>query len=306
MSGLEDAVLYGPPSATGTPTAAGVSRAVAQARAALNAGAYRQLAAALPQQLALADALAREGEVPEGLSTLYATAARAAIKAGDDRLLAVAADRAVQTAREGGHALALAEAYRMVSSSYRRAGRYDRAVQVAVRAADELASDRSAAAAAARASVQGQLLATAAYTAAKNEDREGARDMLAQAGAAADRTCAELTGHAWFGPRQVALHEVSVRQVLGDPPGAVAAARRVDTRGMPPERAARLGLDVARAYAHWGKSGGCYRALLAIERAAPQEVRRSSAHALTRELLRHERHLHGIRDFARRTGALAG
>ncbi|UNZ21332.1 XRE family transcriptional regulator [Streptomyces sp. 891-h] len=277
---------------------------MAQAREALHAGAYRQLAAALPQQLAIAEALAQGGEVPQGLSTLYAVAARVAIKTGDDRLLGVAADRAVQAARDGGHALALAEAYRMVSSGYRRAGRYDRAVEVAVRAAGELASDRSAPPSA-RASAQGQLLATAAYTAAKGEDGQGARDLLAQAAASANRTTEERTSLDWFGPRQVALHEVSVLQVLGDPPGAITAARRVETPGMPPERAARLGLDVARAFADWGRPENCYKALLAVERAAPQEARRSSVHSLTKRLLHHEHRLDGVRDFARRTGAVA-
>ncbi|NSC22964.1 helix-turn-helix transcriptional regulator [Streptomyces albus subsp. chlorinus] len=304
LSGLEDALLYGPPPTAEEPTAAGVSRTVARAREALHAGAYRQLVAALPQQLALAEALAQGGEHPEGLSALYAIAARAAIKASDDRLLVVAADRAVQAARAGGHVLALAEACRMVSSGYRRAGRYDRAVQVAARAADELASDRNAPPAA-RASAQGQLLATAAYTAAKSEDSQSARELLAQAAVCANRTTEERTGTGWFGPRQVALHEVSVLQVLGDPPGAITAARRVETRGMPPERAARLGLDVARAFADWGRPEDCYRALLAVERAAPQEARRSSVHSLTKRLLHHEHRLDGVRDFARRTGAVA-
>ncbi|GAA2317728.1 hypothetical protein GCM10010376_40690 [Streptomyces violaceusniger] len=234
---------------------------------------------------------------------MYAIAARVAIKAGDDHLLIVAADRAVQAARDGGHALALAEAHRMVSSGYRRAGRYDRAAQVAVRAADELASARDVPAGA-RASAQGQLLARAAYTAAKGADRSGAMELLARAGAVAGRSADEQTAGGWFGPRQVILHEVSVHQVLSAPDKAVAAARRVDPRGLPLERVARLGLDVARAYNDWGRPEECLRALLSVERVVPQEVRRPGTRALTAGLLFGPAHVPGLREFATRTGAL--
>ncbi|MEU8349126.1 helix-turn-helix transcriptional regulator [Streptomyces sp. NPDC048845] len=301
-AGLEDALLSGPPPYETAPTAAAVRRAVSQARTALEHGAYRELTLALPQHLALAQAAAREGAGAEGLSVLYAIAARVAIKAGDDHLLIVAADRAVQAARDSGHPLALAEAHRMVSSGYRRAGRYDRAVQVAVRAADELSATRGVPAKA-QASAQGQLLTTAAYTAAKGADGSGARELLARAGSVAAQAADERVMGGWFEQRQVALHEVSVHQVLGSPDLAVAAARRVDTRGMPMERVARLGLDVARAYADWGRPEACLRALLAVEQAAPQEVRRPGTRALTAGLLG-TCAVPGLRAFAARTGAL--
>ncbi|WP_030747220.1 helix-turn-helix domain-containing protein [Streptomyces sp. NRRL F-5135] len=299
---LEDALLSGLPRCKSAPTTAAVKSAVTRARAALEAGAYQELDAGLPQHLALATAAVREGHGTEGLSALYSIAARVAIKAGDDHLLIVAADRAVQAARDGGHSLALAEAHRMVSSGYRRAGRYDRAAQVAVRAADELASARDVPAGA-RASAQGQLLATAAYTAAKGADRSGAMELLARADAVAGRSADEQTAGGWFGPRQVILHEVSVHQVLSAPDKAVAAARRVDPRGLPLERVARLGLDVARAYSDWGRPEACLRALLSVERVVPQEVRRPGTRALTAGLL-FGPHVPGLREFAARTGAL--
>ncbi|MGW2258540.1 helix-turn-helix domain-containing protein [Streptomyces sp. NPDC001780] len=301
-TGLEDALLSGLPRCKSAPTTAAVKSAVTRARAALETGAYQELDAGLPQHLALATAAVREGHGTEGLSALYSIAARVAIKAGDDHLLIVAADRAVQAARDGGHALALAEAHRMVSSGYRRAGRYDRAAQVAVRAADELASARDVPAEA-RASAQGQLLATAAYTAAKGADRSGAMELLARADAVAGRSADEQTAGGWFGPRQVILHEVSVHQVLSAPDKAVAAARRVDPRGLPLERVARLGLDVARAYSDWGRPEACLRALLSVERVVPQEVRRPGTRALTAGLLFGPR-VPGLREFAARTGAL--
>ncbi|MEU5834533.1 helix-turn-helix transcriptional regulator [Streptomyces diacarni] len=303
VAGLGDALLCAPPPCTIAPTAAAVQRAVQQSRAALEAGAYRELAVSLPQRIAVAQALPNEDVGADALSVLYATAARIAIKAGDDHLLVVAADRAVQAAREGGHALALAEAHRMVSSGYRRAGRYERAAQVAVRAADELATARSVPPGA-RASAQGQLLATAAYTAAKGADRSGARELLARSSAVAHQAAGEREAVAWFGARQVALHEVSVHQLLGAPDRAVSAAQRVDTRGMPQERIARLGLDVARAYADWGRPEECFRALLWVESAAPQEARRPATRMLTAGLLYGPARVPGLREFAARTGAI--
>jgi transcriptional regulator with XRE-family HTH domain len=302
-AGLEDALLGGLPPCTSEPTGSAVKRAVQQARTLLEAGAYNELAAQLPKQLALAEALPADSSHREGLSALYAIAARVAIKAGDDHLLIVAADRAVQAAREVGHALALAEARRMVSSGYRRSGRYDRAAQVAVRAADELSETRRLSPEA-RASAQGQLLATAAYTAAKGADRLSARELLSWAHSVAEQSPGgERSTGGWFGVRQVALHEVSVHRLLGAPDLAVAAAQRVDTRGMPRERVARMGLDVARAFSDWGRQEQCFRALLAVERAAPQEARRPGTRALTAGLLYGPR-MPGLREFAARTGAL--
>jgi hypothetical protein len=49
------------------------------------------------------------------------------------------------------------------------------------------------------------------------------------------------------------------------------------------ERQGRYWVDVARAYHQWGKPEGCYRALLAAERAAPAEVRyRPPVHRMTK------------------------
>ncbi|WP_231905066.1 MULTISPECIES: hypothetical protein [Streptomycetaceae] len=48
----------------------------------------------------------------------------------------------------------------------------------------------------------------------------------------------------------------------------------------------------------------CYRALLAAERAAPQEVRRESVRTMAAGLMRHDRTLPGVRAFVRRVGAL--
>ncbi|MBU3864988.1 XRE family transcriptional regulator, partial [Streptomyces sp. 4503] len=66
----------------------------------------------------------------------------------------------------------------------------------------------------------------------------------------------------------------------------------------------RYWIDVARAFDQWGKPDRCYRALLAAEHAAPQEVRRGSVRTLAAGLMRHDRALPGVRAFAQRVGVL--
>jgi hypothetical protein len=71
------------------------------------------------------------------------------------------------------------------------------------------------------------------------------------------------------------------------------------------ERRARHWANVARAFHQWGKPEPCYRALLAAERAAPDEVRyRQPIQHITASLLRDPRanSLPGLRAFATRTG----
>ena len=86
------------------------------------------------------------------------------------------------------------------------------------------------------------------------------------------------------------------------------AARRIDPTAIPlAERRARYWSDVARSFAQWGRHEQCYRALLAAERAAPDEVRyRKPVHEITTSLLRHPtaHTMPGLRAFASRVGTL--
>ncbi|MCP9944828.1 XRE family transcriptional regulator [Streptomyces somaliensis] len=288
------------------PTPSTVTAAVHASRRDFSDCRYDALARALPGRIALAQALGTGGH-PEQAATavaeLYTTATRLCIKLGEDGLAAVTADRALTAALGGADALTVAEAHRMVSSAWRRQGRHARATDIA--AARQLAADRTCDATE-RLSVQGNLYATAAYTAAKQGDRHTAHALIAEAEATAGRLGrdAQLRGGV-FGPGQVLLHRISVSHLLGDAGQAVELARRVDPAALPTtERRARYWIDVARAFDQWGKPDRCYRALLAAERSAPQEVRRDSVRTLTTGLLRHDRALPGVRAFAHRTGAL--
>ncbi|MFI1014718.1 helix-turn-helix domain-containing protein [Streptomyces sp. NPDC020965] len=309
LSGLEDLLLHRSGSATGVePTPQTVAAALAASRREFGTCRYDVLARALPSRIALAQALGQQGAAERSataVAALYNTATRLCIKLGEDGLAAVTADRALTAALSGAGALTVAEAHRMVSSSWRRQGHYARATDVAVTAAQHLAVDRTAPGAE-RLSVQGNLYATAAYTAAKQGDRQTARELITEAETTADRLGHdELGGTAFFGPSQVLLHQISISHLLGDSGQAIEHARRVDVGHLPtPERQARYWIDVARSFDQWGKPDRCYRALLAAEQAAPQEVRRGSVRTMAAGLIRHDRVLPGVRAFANRAGAL--
>ncbi|WP_432047199.1 helix-turn-helix domain-containing protein [Streptomyces asiaticus] len=311
LAGLEDLLLHrqsSPPLGT-DPTPSAVLASVDASRRDFSACRYDALARSLPSRIALAQALGAEGH-PRRAATpvadLYTVATRLCIKLGEDGLAAVTADRALTAALGGADALTVAEAHRMVSSAWRRQGHYARATDVAVTAAQQLAGDRTTDMAE-RLSVQGNLYATAAYTAAKQGDRHTAQALIAEAQATAGQLGHdELLRGTVFGPSQVLLHQISISYLLGDAGQAIEHARRVDTAALPTsERQARYWIDVARAFDQWGKPDRCYRALLAAERAAPQEVRRGSVRTMAAGLMRHDRALPGVRGFAQRVGALA-
>ncbi|GAA0900466.1 helix-turn-helix transcriptional regulator [Streptomyces thermoalcalitolerans] len=311
LSGLEDLLLHrqqGQALAL-DPTPSAVTAAVEASRQDFSACRYDALARALPARIALAHALGADGH-PEQAATavaeLYSAATRLCIKLGEDGLAAVTADRALTAALSGADALTVAEAHRMVSSAWRRQGHYARATDIAVTAAQNLAGDRTTDATE-RLSVQGNLYATAAYTAAKQGDRHTAHALIAEARATAGQLGHDaLLRGTVFGPSQVLLHQVSISHLLGDAGQAVEHARRVDAAALPTaERRARYWIDVARAFGQWGKPDRCYRALLAAEHAAPQEVRRDAVRTMVAGLMRHDRTLPGVQAFAHRVGALA-
>ncbi|RGD56489.1 XRE family transcriptional regulator [Kitasatospora xanthocidica] len=303
LGGLEDLLLYGPgrlPAPRREPTVTTVAASVAAARAEFKAARYDVLAEALPGRIAAAGMVGTAEERARHVAQLYNIAVRLCIKVGTNNLVSITSDRALTAARLGGDSLVIAEAQRMVSSSWRRQGSLARATDIVVVAAEELLADASVPEVS-RLATRGDLYATAAYTAAKGGDRSYAHALIKEAAdsaAAAGRSSGLVDGI-----QGVALHELSVHYELGDAGRAIELARTVDPAALPTaERQARFFIDVARAFGQWGKPEQCYRALLAAEEAAPQEVRRGAVRDLAVGLLRHDRKLPGARDFAVRAG----
>ncbi|MFB8171425.1 helix-turn-helix domain-containing protein [Kitasatospora purpeofusca] len=306
LSGLEDLLLYGPgrlPAPRHEPTPKSVAASLVSSYQEFRAARYDELATALPARIAAADLVGTSEERARHVAQLYNVATRLTIKIGDNNLVAVTSDRALTAARLGGDPLITAEAQRMVSSSWRRQGSLVRAADIVVVAAEELLADTSVAVPA-RLATRGNLYATAAYTAAKSGDRSYAHALIKEAtdsAAAFGRASGRVDG-----VQGVALHELSVHYELGDAGRAIELARTIDPSALPtPERQARFFTDVARAFDQWGKHENCYRALLAAEEAAPQEIRRGAVRELAIGLLRHDRRLPGVRDFAARAGVQA-
>ncbi|GAA2657704.1 XRE family transcriptional regulator [Streptomyces lunalinharesii] len=300
LSPMEDLLLYGaaPAPADCDISPAGVADAVKASREHFRAARYDTLARILPGQIARARALEPAEVSATAVADLYNITARLCIKLGEDGLVAITADRALTSARAGGDALTIAEAHRMVSSAWRRQGHLARATDIAVRAAQDLRADRTAAEPV-RLAAGSSLLATAAYTAAKRGDRPVAHALIAEAAQTAKAGRSTPEARTDTGLVQVRLHELSVHYLLGDAGQAIDLAKTIDPTA---ERQGRFFIDVARCFDQWGKPEQCYRALLAAEHAAPQEIRRGAVQDLAGGLIRHDRRLPGVRAFAGRAG----
>ncbi|MGW2541699.1 helix-turn-helix domain-containing protein [Kitasatospora sp. NPDC001574] len=303
LADLEDLLLYGTgriPSPRREPSQETVATSLVTSRREFKAAQYDALARALPSRIAAAEMVGSAEERARNVARLYNIAVRLCIKVGTNNLVAITADRALTAARLGGDPLITAEAQRMVSSSWRRQGSLARATDIVVVAAEDLLADASVPETA-RLATRGDLYATAAYTAAKSGDRSYAHALIREAAdsaAAASRSSGLLDG-----VQGVALHKLSVHYELGDAGRAIEMAATIDPAALPTaERQARFFTDVARAFDQWGKPEQCYRALLAAEEAAPQEVRRGAVRDLATCLLRHDRKLPGVRNFAARAG----
>ncbi|MGI5201603.1 helix-turn-helix domain-containing protein [Spirillospora sp. CA-108201] len=285
-----------------------------RARGLFQAARYDQLSAELPRLIAAATATCDHSDGQERLAAdalladAYILASGFMVKLNDDQLAWATADRATQAAKASGDQLILADARRSVATAMRRTGRPDRARALLITAADDITPGHGAAPE--QLSMYGTLLQVAAYTAAVDGDRAEAGELITAAHAAAARLGYDANHrHTAFGPTNVALHQVSIAQVLGDNGAAIAHAKALNPAAIPTaERRGRYWIDVARAWHQWGKPEACYRSLLAAERAAPAEVRyRPPVRRMTAELLRADRRgaLPGLRAFAARVGVPA-
>jgi hypothetical protein len=217
-------------------------------------------------------------------------AASSLLKRMAPELAAVAADRAIQTARLIGDEALVGAATLRLANVLLAARRYRQAVDTAANGASALAPLMTSAPAVS--ATWGALLLTAAVGAALLREGPGpAWEFLGQAKVAATLLGDEHADlHAVFGPANLAIHGVQVATELGDPREALRRAEHVDIDRLPAalvERRSTLLIDVARCHQLVGDHSSALRTLLEAERVAPQEVRYSSAaNALASGLLR--------------------
>lgn len=308
-----EAVLLDPADAHGVPlTLSQLRNEVAQAQAGLQLGRYTEVAAGLPGLLSAAQATRAECVSTEDtaaaqgqLAELYTLASELMVKSSRDPAAWITADRAVQAARESGDVLTEAAARRAWAIVLRRAGHTGTAQRQVVDTAAALQADLHRGPE--FVSLYGSLLSTAAYTAASDGDRATAHTLISEAIDAARRLGADAN-HRFtaFGPSAVGVYRINIARVLGDYGTAIDAARCFNPAMIPlPEQRARYWSNIARSFHAWGKPEDTLRALLAAERAAPDEVRyRKPIQQITTSLLRHPTatRLPGLRAFAGRAG----
>lgn len=226
---------------------------------------------------------------------------------GDIELALMAADRAVRTAQSlDDPLLAAAATYRLANVLLTAPRLYD-SREVALRAADFVASGKASSPLGLAS--WGGLLLTGAVASARLGDAPGAFELLGEA-----RTAGRMLGreyadmHTIFGPTNVAIHGVQVAAELGDGHDAIRRGGAVDAERLPPslhERRGQLLIDLTQGHVLLGSDGMATETLLRAEQIAPEEVRfNPTTHALVRTMLDRERlsATPGLRGLARRIG----
>ena len=269
-----------------------LSRSVSRARSQYQACRYSELVSQLPALLADLDVacVTLTGDSRRHASALSADAyhvtAGFLLKAGDQGLAHLAADRSMSAALASQDPLTVGASARIVTHTLMNSGQLTAAISTArnhsLRLEHEV-TERTPE----FLSVYGSVLLRGAIAAAQHDERGTAHEMLAEAADAARRlgTDANLRGTA-FGPVNAQLHQVNVAVTLGDAGTAIDLARRINLAVITvTERKATLLIDIARAFFQWGRYEQAYAALRAAEQTAPEEVAtRPAVSALVRNL----------------------
>jgi hypothetical protein len=274
------------------PTVAELAAMTSAAKLAYQACQYASLLDQLPALLtaagsALDDASDDNGAVANAIrANAYQVVGSLMLKLGDTALAAIAADRSMTSAVASQNPLAIGSSARIVTHSLMSSGHDVRAVEIATSAAHRLDAAQPQQSPQSL-SVYGALILRGAIAAARCEDRATASQLLDEADATAKRLGrdgnAEWTA---FGPTNVLLHRVNVAVLLGDAGAAIDLASRINTtRITVAERRAALHVDIAHAYAQWGKLELSLRSLIEAELTADEDLQsRSSVHQLLADL----------------------
>lgn len=217
---------------------------------------------------------------------LYHVVGSVLLKHGDTSMALVAAERSTRYGLDSGDPLAIGTSARIMTHALMSNGHTRQAVTLAQTSATALEHvtrlDSTHALA-----VYGALLLRGSIAAARIENRDAATTMLDEAAHAANRL-----GHdgndRWtgFGPNNVLQHRVNVALALGDAGTAIAYARQVQIdKVVLAERKAALYIDVAQAYAQWGRHEQGLSALQTAFQIAPEEIRtRPAVHRIVENL----------------------
>ncbi|WP_367140632.1 MULTISPECIES: helix-turn-helix domain-containing protein [Streptomyces] len=222
-------------------------------------GEFSGLVAGLPGLLGGAKAAVREARgsgrraASAELSRAYQVAAMVAVHLSQDDLARSALEKAMVAADKAEDQLLIAAGCNALSWVLLRQGEPGLAAQLAVGAAEEL-NPRMAASDYAALRMWGRLMLSAVTAASRQEDFDGAAELLASA-----KRCTKVVrtdrmdyvngGHgSAFGPSKVSMVAVELAMAQGHPGEALRLAKKVPpTRRLPPATRGRHLLDVAQA-----------------------------------------------------------
>ena len=303
-----------------TPGARGISRSTAQLR-----GAYQRASSAFEacryaeaaDQLATLAEDARATQITSAgpardhassvLVLVYTLCAELSIKAADDSMAWVIADRGLALAEALGDPALLGVAARQAAIGMRRAKHYEGGLQLLGDTAAKLDADASGRVDTRLMSALGGLHTATAYNQAQRGNGPAAKEAIACAYDLARRASRQVQpGLTSFSETVVIEYEISVCNALGDPAGALKAAGRVRPDNLPTrERYGHYALSVARAWHQQGRLDRALQALVSVEKYVPEDVRRPSVQALAVTLVSASHPPTGAMAFATRIGALA-
>lgn len=228
----------------------------------------------------------------------------------DGDLAWIAADRAMNAAREADDPHLIALGAWALSASYRRAGQQDEATRLCLAAADELKHHIDASHPDPDLLADYGMLHLAASISAAQSDEDGRAWALHRVADDAARALgARYQPWTAFGRGNVDIHGLAIHAELGRSDDIVDYASRLDIEDVPSvERRARVLIDTARGYVQRGEDESAILVLLDAEQVSADEVRDSGlVQDLLRELLHRDRaraRAH-VRDLARRVGLIA-
>ncbi len=228
----------------------------------------------------------------------------------DGELAWIAADRAMNAAREADDPHLIALGAWALSASYRRAGQQDEATRLCLSAADELKAridpdhpERDLLA------DYGMLHLAAAVSAAQSDEDGRAWALHRVADEAARTLGAYYDPWTAFGQGNVDIHGLAISAELGHADAVVEYASRLHIDDVPSvERRAAALINTARGFVRRGEDESAVLVLLDAEQVSADEVRDST---LVRELLREllyrdrARARSHVRALAQRTGLIA-
>lgn len=301
LGGVGVAMAGVPRAWAATPDAtATADRALQQARVWFDAGGHRQVLAALPSLLAVAEAAGTDAH-PRGLERLAAVhdlAVGATTKTGDHEAGLCHARAARAWANRSESPLAVAAAMRSHSVVLRHQGQEAAAQRLTIDAAAVV--EASGLNTAAQRAAFAQMAVTAAYSSAVAGDRGTALELIDEA----SRAVAGLPPAGSPDPRfpvgqaGVRLYRASVMWALGEPGRAWELVQSLSpAQFATAERRARLYTDGARAAFDLGRFEETATCLLLALRASPDEVRdRSSIRSIADMLIERHPLTPGVRD----------